>query len=66
MRTDAILRNEAIDLLIETFGALETERFITSIKNSKFDYTEWQRHLWKDKSIDELHNMAVNLEKNKR
>ena len=65
MRTDIALKTEAIDLLLKTFGVLETERFISSIKSSNFDYTEWQKTLWNDKSIEELHNMAVEFEKNK-
>lgn len=27
-----------------------------------FDYTEWQKTLWKDKSIDEIHEMATKYE----
>jgi len=65
IRTDTALKTEAIDLLLKTFGVLETERFISSIKSSNFDYTEWQKTLWNDKSIEELHNMAVEFEKNK-
>jgi len=33
--------------------------------NHNFDYTEWQKDLWKDKSIDEIHQMAIEFEKNK-
>jgi hypothetical protein len=65
MRTETVLKAEAIDLLLKTFGVLETERFITSIKNNNFDYTEWHRNLWKDKSINEIHNMAAEFEKEK-
>jgi hypothetical protein len=65
MRTETVLKVEAIDLLLKTFGVLETERFITSIKSSNFDYTEWQKELWKDKSIDEIHKMAVEFENKK-
>jgi len=65
MRTDTVIKMEAIDLLLKTFGVLETERFITSIKNNNFDYTEWQKNLWNDKSIEELHEMATEFEKNK-
>jgi len=66
MRTDIALKTEVIDLLLKTFGVLETERFISSIKNSNFDYTEWQKTLWNDKSIEEIHNMAAEFEKNKK
>ena len=65
MRTETVIKIEAMDLLLKTFGVLETERFIASIKSNNFDYTEWQKSLWKDKSIDELHQMAVEFEKNK-
>ena len=65
MRTEAVIKMEAMDLLLKTFGVLETERFITSIKSNDFDYTEWQKTLWNDKSIEELHEMATEFEKNK-
>jgi hypothetical protein len=65
MRTETVLKVEAMDLLIKTFGILEAERFITSIKSSNFDYTEWHKELWKDKSIDEIHKMATEFESKK-
>ena len=58
MRTETVLRVEAIDLLLKTFGVLETERFITSIKSNNFDYTAWHRNLFKDKSVEEIHKIA--------
>jgi len=64
--TEVALKTDAINLLLKTFGALETERFIASIKNSNFDYTEWQKNLWNDVSVDELHRMATAFEENKR
>ena len=63
MMTETALKVEAIDLLIKTFGVLDTERFITSIKNNNFDYTQWHKNLWKDKTIEEIHTMAVEFEK---
>ena len=65
MRTETVLKTEAMDLLLNTFGVLETERFICSIKSNNFDYTEWHKNLWKDKSIEELHSMATEFEKKK-
>jgi hypothetical protein len=65
MRTETVLKVEAIDLLLKTFGVLETERFISSIKSNNFDYTEWHKSLWRDKTIDEIHSMATDFEKNK-
>jgi len=60
MRTDNVLRLEAMDALIAKLGELDAERFITIIKRDTFNYTEWQRNLWVGKSIDEIHNMATN------
>jgi hypothetical protein len=65
MRTEAVLKMEVMDLLLKTFGVLETERFIFGIKNSNFDYTEWHKNLWKDKNINEIHKMASEFENEK-
>ena len=65
MRTEIELKLEVMDLLINTFGALETERFIALIKSNNFDYTKWRQNLWKDKTIEEIHKMATEFEKNK-
>ena len=63
--TETVLKVEAINLLLKTFGVLETERFISSIKSNNFDYTEWHKTLWNDKSIEEIHKMATEFEKEK-
>ncbi len=63
MVSDTALRVSAMDTLIQKFGEVDAERFICMIKNDNFNYTEWQRGLWKDKTIDELHKMAVEFEK---
>jgi hypothetical protein len=66
MRTETVLKIEVIDLLIKVFGVLDTERFITSIKSNNFDYTEWHKNLWKDKTIEEIHQMATEFEYKKQ
>ena len=65
MRTETVLKVEVMDLFLKTFGALETEKFIASIKSNNFDYTEWHKNLWKDKSIGEIHKMATEFEQQK-
>ena len=62
MRTDNVIRLEAIGVLLAKLGEVDTERFISMIKRDTFDYTEWQRGLWKGKSIDEIHSAAVEYE----
>jgi hypothetical protein len=65
MVAETVLRKNAIDILLRELGVLNTERFISSIKNNSFDYTEWQKDLWKGKSIEEIHQKATAFEKNK-
>ena len=59
MRTDNILRLDAMNALLSSLGEVDAERFIAMIKRDTFDYTEWRRDLWKDKSLDEIHEMAT-------
>ncbi|MCL2192649.1 MAG: hypothetical protein FWB78_04545 [Treponema sp.] len=65
MRTETALKAEVMGLLLNTFGVLETERFIASIKSDNFDYTEWRKNMWQNKSIDEIHKMATEFERQK-
>lgn len=66
MRTDNVVRVEAMEALIATLGAVDAERFIKLIKRDSFDYTEWQRGLWNDQSIEEIHAAATTHEKNNK
>jgi len=59
IKSETALRIAGMKLLMEGLGALNAERFIHSVKNEHFDYTEWQRDLWKDKTIDEIHQAAT-------
>ena len=63
MRADNILRLDAMNLLVKGLGEIETERFIYLVKRESFDYTEWQRDLWSDKTIDEVFALAAAREK---
>ena len=63
MRADTALRVDAMNLLIKGLGEVEAERFIYLVKREQFDYTEWQRDLWNDKTIDEIFSLAADREK---
>jgi hypothetical protein len=65
MRTDNVLRLEAMNALIATLGEIDAERFISMVKRDTFDYTEWQRDLWKGKTIAEIHALATEHEKSR-
>ena len=63
MRTDNVVRLEAMDVLVSALGVMDAERFICMVKRDTFDYTEWRQDLWKGKSIDEIHLLAAQYEK---
>lgn len=63
MRTDTVVRVEAMDVLLAALGAVDAERFISMVKRDTFDYTEWQRKLWEGRSIEEIHALATEREK---
>ena len=58
MKTDALLRQEGMRVLSTNLGLVEAERFISLIIREPFDYTEWQRDLYSDLSLEELCNNA--------
>jgi hypothetical protein len=66
MRNDNALRMDAMSLLRSGLGEVDAERFIYLVKSEHFDYTEWQRNLWSDKTLDEVFEAATKFEKNER
>jgi hypothetical protein len=59
MSTDTEVRIRGLRALVEALGTVEAERFITLILREPFDYTQWQRQLWTDKSVDEISKAAM-------
>ena len=66
MITDTELKIKGIRILLKELGKVETERFITLIKREPFDYTKWQRDLWKDKEVKELSKEAMAFRKKQK
>ena len=64
--TDAVLKKFMIEHLVENFGHIQTERFISLVNKESFDYTEWQRDLYVDMSVEELSKKAMENRLNKR
>jgi len=64
MRTDSIIMYEGMKALRGKLDIVESEKFISLILRENFDYTEWQRDIWKDKSVDEIFYAARNHDKN--
>jgi hypothetical protein len=62
MKSEIVLRSEAMEILTKYLGLVDAERFIDIIKKDKFDYTEWRKDLWEDKTIEEIHQMGIDYQ----
>ena len=65
MKTDTEIKMEGIEVLIEKLGEVEAERFISLMIKEPFDYTKWQRKLFKGEGIEEISKKAMELRKRK-
>jgi hypothetical protein len=64
MRSPAIIKKEAMELLVNALGVIETEVFITELQRGRFDYTEWQRDYFDKKyTLDEFLQKAAQYSK---
>ena len=63
MLTDTTLKTEGMRILAENLGWVEAERFISLILREPFDYTEWQRNLYKNVPLKEFLNSAMEFRK---
>jgi hypothetical protein len=61
MITDTEIRTSGLRILNENLGTVEAERFISLIQREPIDYTEWQKNLFEDRSIEEISEAAMKL-----
>jgi hypothetical protein len=61
MITDTEIRTSGLRILTENLGTVEAERFISLIQREPIDYTEWQKNLFEDRSIEEISEAAMKL-----
>jgi len=61
MNNDTVLKNEGMKILATHLGLVKAERFISLIIREPFDYTEWQRELYKDVPLDNFLTDAMNF-----
>ena len=54
MKTDNEIINAGFQSIFSNLNMVEAERFIMLIKRDKFDYTEWQKKLWQNETIESL------------
>jgi hypothetical protein len=65
MMTETEIRLKGYQALLNSLGVVQAEQFISLIIREPFDYTEWQKTLWPEKSIQEISQAAMLNEKNK-
>ena len=56
MISDTLIKRNGMRVLAENLGTVEAERFITLVLREPFDYTIWQRELYKNMSVKELYD----------
>ena len=57
--TDTEVRIKGMEALMTALGEVHAERFITLMLREPFDYTEWHKTLWHDKTVEEISRMAM-------
>jgi hypothetical protein len=60
---DTVLGQTAMKCLIENFGIVQAERFISLVLKEPFDYTAWQRDLYDGMTVDEVFQAAADWKK---
>ncbi|MCX7096870.1 MAG: hypothetical protein HOP34_03540 [Methylococcaceae bacterium] len=58
MKTDNEVMNCGFESIFSTLGMVDAERFIMLLKRDKFDYTQWQKKLWQDETLESLSEKA--------
>jgi hypothetical protein len=66
MFTDSEIRTVGFRALVDALGDVQAEKFVALLRREPFDYTEWRRCLWPDKSIEEISQAAMKLRQTER
>lgn len=64
MITDTEVKIKGVQILTESLGNVDAERFIALIQREPFDYTKWQRTLWGSQSVREISRNAMKINDN--
>jgi hypothetical protein len=59
MLTDNEIKRIGFRALVAALGDVQAEKFITLIRREPFDYTQWHRALWPDKTVEEISHAAM-------
>jgi len=59
MKTDTEIKVDGTKALLDALGELQAERFIALIRREPFDYTQWQKDMWPERTIKEISEAAM-------
>jgi hypothetical protein len=57
--TDTEIKVRGLKALADALGHVEAERFITLLMREPFDYIEWQKSLWPERSVEDINKAAM-------
>ena len=57
-KTDTVVKQEGMMILLEKLGMVDAERFISLIIREPFDYTKWRADLFDGMDVEELAQRA--------
>ena len=61
MMTNTELKVKGLQILTQSIGIVEAERFVALIQQEPFDYTKWRDDLFEDLTIEEISKKAMEL-----
>lgn len=64
MSTESEIKEKGMKALLKELGELDTEIFIKMVSREPFDYTEWHKDLWSDKTVDQISREATKHHEN--
>ena len=62
MQSDTVLKSDGLRILAENLGVVEAERFVTLLLREPFDYTAWQKKMYKGETVASLFNKVKAFE----
>jgi hypothetical protein len=58
-RTVTEIKIRGLKALADALGHIEAERFIALLMREPFDYTDWQKSLWPERSVEDMSKAAM-------
>lgn len=61
--TDTEIKQKGIGALVAALGEVNAERFIALLNREPFNYTEWQKGIFSEKSVKDFSKAAMDFRK---